>query len=38
MAFNSMFEKLEGAHWISPIKLSKEREAVIGFYFEPRVE
>ena len=38
MASNSVFWKLEGAHWISAVKLSKEREAVIDSYFEPKVE
>ena len=38
MAFNSVFGKLEGAHWISAVKLSKERKAVIDSYFEPKVE
>ena len=35
---NSMFGKLEGTCWISPVELSKGREAVIDSYFEPRVE
>ena len=38
MASNSVLGKLEGAHWISAVKLSKEREAVIDSYFEPKVE
>ena len=38
MASNSVFGKLEGAHWISAVKLSKEREAVIDSYFELKVE
>ena len=38
MASNSMFGKLEGTHWISVVKLSKEKEAVIDFYFESKVE
>ena len=38
MAFNSMFGKLEGAHWISAVKLSKKRETEIDSCFEPKVE
>ena len=38
MVSNSMFGKLEGAYWISAVKISKEREAVIDSYFEPKVD
>ena len=38
LACNSMFEKLEGIHWILQIGLSKQREAEIDSCFEPKVE
>ena len=38
MAFNSMFEKVEGAHRISAVKLYKKREAEIDSCFEPKIE
>ena len=31
-----MFGKLEGAHWISAVKLSKEQESEIDSSFEGR--
>ena len=33
-----MFGKLEGAHWISAVKISKKRETEIDSCFEPKVE
>ena len=33
-----MFGKLEGAHWVSSVKLSKARQAEIDSCFEPKVE
>ena len=38
MASNSMFEKVEGAHRISAVKLYKKREAEIDSCFEPKIE
>ena len=38
MASNSMFGKLERAHWISAVELLKKREAEIDSCFEPKVE
>ena len=38
MASNSMFGKLEGAHWVSAVELSKSREAKIDSCFKPKVE
>ena len=38
MACNSMFGKLESIHWISKVKLSKQREAEIDYCFVPKVD
>ena len=38
MSSNSMFGKLEGAHWISAVELLKKKEAEIDSCFEPKVE
>ena len=38
MASNSMFGKLEGAHLVSTVKLSKARVAEINSCFEPKIE
>ena len=38
MASNYMFSKLKGSHWISRVKLSKQREAELGSCFEPKFE
>ena len=38
MSSNSMFGKLERAHWISAVELLKKIEAEIDSCFEPKVE
>ena len=38
MASNSMFANLEGTHCLSPVKLSKAKEAEIDSCFKPKVE
>ena len=38
MGSNSMFGKLEDAHWVSAVTLSKAREAEIDSCFKPKVE